>query len=377
MQSDIVDFQPPGLAPNDHGGLCDVLPKNIWLYVSQIPNLAKLGKTFVLQGGTQHNLAAVKSQVDFISSRFRGMAEQPNIIVHKFCGEAGAIGCAVEAHRLYTESDVRTSFIGLERVQKIKFRTTRAESTRCYFCKNKCLRTFIDVKTGEETEAAAPAGGNGVLVSLTTQIIKIGPESGHPTRIKHGSAAEAAAENAPTTASKSKSKVPLEEGEQRLIIATCEKGTVEDVSDMRDQGGSRRREEGQPELRRDRRPRVLRPVEIDNVSDPLPKVTFANILKKKEIERRAALMKNRENVRIGMPRVLNMYSMGPWFMAYFQTLGIRAANLIWSDYTSEELYKEGAKRGDRPCFPARSASPRPQPALSQAQGKPSTTSSSP
>src|SRR6185369_8926721 len=33
---------------------------------------------------------------------------------------------------------------------------------------------------------------------------------------------------------KTKSKVPLESGEQRLIIATCEKGTVEDVNDMRD-----------------------------------------------------------------------------------------------------------------------------------------------
>ena len=29
-------------------------------------------------------------------------------------------------------------------------------------------------------------------------------------------------------------KVPLMHGEQRLIIATCEKGTVEDVNDMSD-----------------------------------------------------------------------------------------------------------------------------------------------
>ena len=31
-----------------------------------------------------------------------------------------------------------------------------------------------------------------------------------------------------------KTKVPLREGEQRLIIATCEKGTVEDLDDMKD-----------------------------------------------------------------------------------------------------------------------------------------------
>src|SRR5437763_15114296 len=148
MQSDIVDFQRQGWAPNEiMAGLAAVLPKNIWLYVSQIPNLVKLGTRFVLQGGTQHNLAAVKAQVDFIESRFQGSGVKPEIFVHKFCGEAGAIGCAVEAHRLYTEAGRRTTFIGLEKVKQIQYRTTRNESTRCYFCKNKCLRTFIDVKT--------------------------------------------------------------------------------------------------------------------------------------------------------------------------------------------------------------------------------------
>ena len=59
MQSDIVDFQRQGWQPHEiMAGLAGVLPKNIWLYVSQIPNLAKLGSRFVLQGGTQHNLAA-------------------------------------------------------------------------------------------------------------------------------------------------------------------------------------------------------------------------------------------------------------------------------------------------------------------------------
>ena len=72
MQSDIVDFQRQGWKPEEiMAGLANVLPKNIWLYVSQIPNLASLGNTFILQGGTQHNLAAVKSQVDFIESRFK------------------------------------------------------------------------------------------------------------------------------------------------------------------------------------------------------------------------------------------------------------------------------------------------------------------
>src|SRR5262249_28896247 len=87
MQSDIVDFQRKGWqGPEIMAGLADVLPKNIWLYVCQIPNLAKLGKTFILQGGTQRNLAAVKSQVDFIRSNFDMTMGEPEIIVHKHCG---------------------------------------------------------------------------------------------------------------------------------------------------------------------------------------------------------------------------------------------------------------------------------------------------
>ena len=71
MQSDIVDFQRQGWKPEEiMAGLCNVLPKNIWLYVSQIPNLSAIGRRFLLQGGTQYNLAAVKAQVDFIESRF-------------------------------------------------------------------------------------------------------------------------------------------------------------------------------------------------------------------------------------------------------------------------------------------------------------------
>src|SRR5262245_8926372 len=146
MQSDIVNFQRQGWAPEEIlAGLAAVLPKNIFLYVASIPNLAKLGSRFILQGGTQHNLAAVKAEVDFIRSNFRGASVQPEIIVHEHCGESGAIGAAVEALRLWKNGH-RTTFIGLSAVEKISYRTTRNEATRCYFCKNNCLRTFIDIK---------------------------------------------------------------------------------------------------------------------------------------------------------------------------------------------------------------------------------------
>ncbi len=305
MQSDIVDFQRQGWKPEEiMAGLCNVLPKNIWLYVSQIPNLSSLGSRFVLQGGTQHNLAAVKAQVDFIESRFKGKATQPEVIVHEHCGEAGAIGCAFEAVRLY-ENGNRSSFIGLDAVSQITYQTTRNESTRCYFCKNKCLRTFIDIKT------ARP---------------------GHVAR-------------APV-----KTKVPLEAGAQRLIIATCEKGTVENVDDMRQiKAGLDAVKKENANLVEVAAKTAFRSYGAPVVADPIPRFAFTEKQKK-----RVALLKRRAEIKIGMPRALNMYSQTPFFSGYFEALGVKPENLIYSDYTSEQLYKEGAKRGAiDPCFPSK------------------------
>src|SRR5215471_1945442 len=147
MQSDIVNFQRQGWQSQEIlAGLAAVLPKNVFLYVASIPNLAALGTRFVLQGGTQNNLAVVKAEVDFIRNSFRAAGKRPEIIVHEHCGESGAIGAAEEALRLWRNGH-QTSFVGLEAVRKIEYRTTRNESTRCNFCKNNCLRTFIDIRT--------------------------------------------------------------------------------------------------------------------------------------------------------------------------------------------------------------------------------------
>jgi predicted CoA-substrate-specific enzyme activase len=303
MQSDIVDFQRQGWKPEEiMAGLANVLPKNIWLYVSQIPNLASLGKTFILQGGTQHNLAAVKSQVDFIESRFKDKGQKPNVIVHEHCGEAGAIGAGIEARRLYRTGH-RTSFIGFEAVEKITYATHRNENTRCYFCKNKCMRTFIDVQIASADE------------------------------------------------SWKKSKIPILPGVKRLIVGnSCEKGLVEDVNDMREiKKGLDAAKKGNPNMAELGAKAPFRSYAPPVVADPLPKITITPKQKKRQ-----ELMKKRKDLRIGIPRILNMYSVNPIFSAYFEALGIPAENLIYSDYTNESLYKEGAKRGAiDPCFPSK------------------------
>src|SRR3954469_18514164 len=305
MQSDIVDFQRQGWKPEEiMAGLCNVLPKNIWLYVSQIPNLSAIGRKFVLQGGTQHNLAAVKSQVDFIESRFKGKDVKADVIVHEHCGEAGAIGAGLEAGRLW-DNGHKSTFIGLDQCETIKYKTTREEATRCYFCKNKCLRTFIDVKTTV-------------------------PNPNYKPPVK--------------------TKVPLAEGAQRLIIATCEKGTVENVEEMRViKGNIDAIKKENPNLVEIAAKKAFTSYEPPNVSDPAPKLLITKAQKD-----RAEKLKKRAELKIGMPRALNMYSCGPFFTTYFEALGVKAENIFWSEYTNEQLYKEGAKRGAiDPCFPSK------------------------
>jgi predicted CoA-substrate-specific enzyme activase len=309
MQSDIVNFQRQGWRGEEIlAGLANVLPKNIFLYVAGIPNLAKLGSRFILQGGTQKNLAAVKSEVDFIHSHFHGVGHEPEVIVHEHCGESGAIGAGVEALRLYKNGH-RTTFIGLDAVQNIGYRSTRNEDTRCYFCKNNCLRTFIDVTVGEvETPSPLPVF---------------------------------------------KSKVPLQAGERRLIISTCEKGQVEDVGAMRGiKAGLDAIKKENPNFVDIAAQEAWRSRNPQKVADPVPALPRWG--SKTAVKERIALMERRKTLRVGMPRVLNMYLYAPLFSAYLESLGMEPENLVYSEFTGQDMYRAGAGRGAiDPCFPSK------------------------
>ena len=268
-------------------GLAAVLPKNVFLYVASIPNLAALGTRFVLQGGTQNNLAVVKAEVDFIRNSFRAAGKQPEIIVHEHCGESGRDRRRAEALRLW-RNGMPPTFIGLDSVRKIEYRTTRNEDTRCYFCKNTCLRTFIDIKNRD-----------------TVQNLPYPVEAKSP-RFRSCS------------------------GEQRLIIATCEKGTVEDLNDMKDiKAGLDQIKEPASEFRRYRRAGSLSSHERQECGRPDSHPGWTQSAKE-----RVELMQNRSKLRIGIPRVLNTYIYAPLFNAYFESLGVQPENIIYSDYTS-------------------------------------------
>ena len=300
LQTDIVDFQRQGWRPNEIlAGLAAVLPKNIWLYVCQMPNLARLGRTFILQGGTQHNLAAVKAQADFIRSKFEGSGVEPEVVVHPHCGESGAIGCALEVLRLYEERPYETTFIGLDALQAIHYSTRRDETTRCSFCTNKCMRTFIEV----------------------------------------GSAG-------------------ADSPKRQIIIANCEKGAVENVADAREIAARERAvQSANPNLAAICARDVFKPAEVKTVADPTPRLPWLALPSyRRSAKRRRDLIEGRKHIRIGMPRALNMYLNAPFFTGYFMSLGVPAENLVWSDYTTDALYKDGAKRGSiDPCFPSKLA----------------------
>ena len=403
MQSDIVNFQRQGWRAEEIlAGLADVLPKNVFLYVASIPNLAALGTRFVLQGGTQNNLAVVKAEVDFIRSTFRANGKEPEIIVHEHCGESGAIGAAQEALRMWRKGK-HTTFIGLEAVRQIRYRTTRNEDTRCYFCKNNCLRTFIDVDVSggpvtadppkaemikedraaiaEEVAAVAHNLPSLEHIQANVPVAQHGSSCGTGDSHDHDGGCGCSTTKSTSLRAKAEpliqilaapgakrpveppkptmefqprqTKVPLRVGEQRLIIATCEKGAVEDLNDMKGiKADIDKIKAANPNFVDIAAHDVFRHRDVANVADPIPNAKGLFI--SKATKERAALMERRKEVRIGIPRLLNTYTYAPLFNAYFASLGIQSENIVYSDYTTPELYRAGASRGAiDPCYPSK------------------------
>jgi predicted CoA-substrate-specific enzyme activase len=305
LDTDRVNFQKEGFSKEEMlAGLAQVLPKNVWQYVVQIPRMAALGKKFVLQGGTQYNLAAVKAQVDYIKERVPGA----EVFVHPHTGEAGAIGAAMETLRVVKRRG-KSTFIGVDAAINLEYTTKNDEETVCHFCPNECKRTFIDTKT--------PDGGT-----------------------------------------------------SRYIAGfSCEKGTVESKEDMLNLVAERKKMaaefpnmvdyEAKRAFMHNYKPApqpavgtTLDDVEVRKGIFGLRRVPIKRPFQRSSSE----AQEHRRRTRIGMPRVLNMYSTGPWFRTYFEALGIPKTNVVFSDETTEELWVEGGKYGSiDPCYPSKVA----------------------
>jgi predicted CoA-substrate-specific enzyme activase len=293
LQSDIVNFQRQGWRPEEIlAGLATVLPKNVFLYVAGVSNVAALGNRFVLQGGTQKNLAVVKAEVDFIRKHYHGEGA-PEVVIHPHCCEAGAIGAALEAAEVW-RSQSASSFPGFESLDRLRYSIRRDESTRCHFCTNRCLRTFVDL--------SADASGEG--------------ES------------------------------------KRVIIAACARGEAENADEVRRINSNwHALRQSSPNYVQLAAERVWMPVQSAPASSSPGRIHSAALSRRAQSK-----SQHREQVRIGMPRVLNLYVYAPLFSAYFTNLGIPSRNLHYSHFSSPERYKEAAGfSAIDPCFPSKVA----------------------
>ncbi len=304
MEQDKVNFQQLGWQKEEMmAGLALVLPLNIWQYIVQEPNLRKFGNRFVLQGGTQYNLAAVKAQVDYIKKKVPDSV----IHVHKYTGVAGAIGVALEALSDVSKKGT-SSFIGLEDAIGIQYTATNNTDTKCYFCQNHCSRTYVDTTT--------PSGKSSRFIS------------GY----------------------------------------TCEKGSVENKQALRELNKQTKELKKQfPNLVEQAAKSAFRSFEPQLIPDNQLMIKYekqVNTLFRKKLisETRAFQRTNRDwlakraQYRIGIPKVLNLFATAPFWRSYFEALAIPANNIVFSDFTTDELWSQGGKWGSiDPCFPAKVA----------------------
>jgi len=306
LDADRVNFQKEGFNKEELlAGLALVLPKNVWQYVVQIPRMAELGRCFVLQGGTQYNLAALKAQVDYIEARVHGA----DVRVHPHPGEAGALGAAFETQRIVRRRG-HSTFVGLRAAIDIEYGIRNDETTRCTFCANNCSRSFIDTATPDGTTARYIAG------------------------------------------------------------FSCDKGTVEDNAALKRMVAERTQTaKAFPNLVAYEAERCFK---HGYDASPLPEAGLMindvrirrSLLgkKKRQLFRRAfersgeSARARRKSLRIAMPKVLNMWSTGPFWRTYFETLGIDRSGVVFSEDSSEELWQEGGKYGSvDACYPSKVA----------------------
>ena len=64
----------------------------------------------------------------------------------------------------------------------------------------------------------------------------------------------------------------------------------------------------------------------------------------------------RKSPRIAIPKVLNVYSLAPFLRTYLEALGIDPLHILFSGFSNEDMYLEGAKYGSvDSCYPAKVA----------------------
>ncbi len=308
LDTDRVNFQKEGYSKEElFAGISKVLPKNVWQYVVQAPNLAAFGTHFVLQGGTQYNQAALKAQVDYIKMQ----VPNAKVDVHPHPGEAGAYGAAIEALETVKQKGYAT-FVGLDEALQMTYTSKTDETTRCHFCTINCSRTFIDTQTPSSDTVRYIAGfscEDGTVESVDAfKALKSERkqlQKSVPNLVKK----ESMALFAPTYTLEEKPTNLTQIKEQQIKITLKGWG---------------------PTLKKE----IIRNFQVSNKED----------------------IAYRKKLHIAIPKVLNIYSLAPFLRTYLEALDIPTLHIQFSTFSNEDMYLEGAKYGSvDSCYPAKVA----------------------
>jgi len=308
LDTDRVNFQKEGYTKEElFAGIAKVLPKNVWQYVVQAPNLAAFGNHFVLQGGTQYNQAALKAQVDYIKEK----VPHARVDVHPHPGEAGAYGAALEARDVVQEQGYAT-FSGMEEALQMTYTSKTDESTRCHFCSINCSRTFIDTQTPSSETVRYIAGfacEDGTVESVEAFKALKSTRKGLQETIPNLVKKESTALFSPTYDLESKPTIETKISEQEVKVTLGGWG---------------------PTLRKE----VNRNFKVSSETD----------------------INYRKNLNIAIPKVLNIYSLAPFLRTYLEALDIPTLHIQFSGFSNEDMFLEGAKYGSvDSCYPAKVA----------------------
>ncbi len=308
LDTDRVNFQKEGYSKEElFAGISKVLPKNVWQYVVQAPNLAAFGEHFVLQGGTQYNQAALKAQVDYIKEK----VPHARVDVHPHPGEAGAYGAALEALDVVTQKGFAT-FVGIDEALQMTYSSKTDESTRCHFCSINCSRTFIDTQTPTSDTVRYIAGfacEDGTVESVEAFKSLKSERKGLQKTIPNLVKKESTSLFAPTYDLEPKPNISTKITEQQVKVTLGGWG---------------------PTLRN----KIQRNFKVSTQAD----------------------IEYRKNLNIAIPKVLNTYSLAPFLRTYLEALDIPALNIQFSGFSNEDMFLEGAKYGSvDSCYPAKVA----------------------
>ncbi len=218
-----------------------------------------------------------------------------SVQVHPHAGEAGALGAAVLGLRNWQSDDNKTTsvFVGFDEIEQLDCQVRHDESTRCSQCTNRCMRTFITVTTTDgKVRETILAPCDKGVNDALAHVQPVGRNDLTGGHVYWNAVAQ-----------------------QQMTVFSA--GL-----------------EANPDIARD---------------SSSPRITT-------KIRTMFARVNRRRALKIGLPKVLNLWRYAPFFNAYLRTLTNGHAEIVWSSFTTEQLWSKASHLNCVDlCFPGKYA----------------------